>query len=42
MTSPADRKAAEQADADEYFMKPVVIKQLDRAVRQFCPALGDS
>lgn len=38
--SPADRKAAEEAGADEYFVKPVVIKQLDRVVRQYFPAFG--
>lgn len=38
--SPADRNAAEEAGADEYFVKPVVIKQLDRVVRQYFPAFG--
>lgn len=39
--STADRKAAEQAGADEYFVKPVVMKQLDRVVKQYFPAFGD-
>jgi CheY-like chemotaxis protein len=38
--STADRKAAEQAGADEYFVKPVVMKQLDRVVKQYFPAFG--
>ncbi|KAJ5880819.1 uncharacterized protein N7473_011872 [Penicillium subrubescens] len=38
--SSADRNAAEEAGADEYFVKPVVIKQLDRVVRQYFPAFG--
>jgi CheY-like chemotaxis protein len=36
--SPADRKAAEEAGADEYFVKPVVPKQLDRVLKQYFPA----
>lgn len=36
--SPADRKAAEEAGADEYFVKPVIPKQLDRVVKQYFPA----
>ncbi|KAF3385263.1 Histidine protein kinase DivJ [Penicillium rolfsii] len=38
--SPADRNAAEKAGADDYFVKPVVLKQLDRVVRQYFPAFG--
>lgn len=38
--SPADRNAAEHAGADEYFVKRVVIKQLDRVVKQYFPASG--
>ncbi|KAJ5628491.1 histidine kinase HHK3p [Penicillium lividum] len=36
--SPSDRAAAEVAGADEYLVKPVVIKQLDRFVKQYFPA----
>lgn len=36
--SPSDRAAAEDAGADEYLVKPVVIKQLDRFVKQYFPA----
>jgi signal transduction histidine kinase/CheY-like chemotaxis protein len=36
--SPADRKAAENAGADEYFVKPVGIKLLDRSVKQYFDA----
>ncbi|KAJ6002424.1 histidine kinase HHK3 [Penicillium sp. IBT 35674x] len=35
--SPSDRAAAEDAGADEYLVKPVVIKQLDRFVKQYFP-----
>jgi signal transduction histidine kinase/CheY-like chemotaxis protein len=38
--SPADRDAAEEAGADEYFVKPVIIKQLDRVITQYFPAFG--
>lgn len=40
--SPADRTNAEEAGADEYFVKPVVLKQLDRVVRHYFPAFGSS
>jgi signal transduction histidine kinase/ActR/RegA family two-component response regulator len=36
--SPSDRVAADGAGADEFFVKPVVIKQLDRVIAQFFPA----
>ncbi|KAJ5771983.1 hypothetical protein N7520_002512 [Penicillium odoratum] len=38
--SAADRNAAEHAGADEYFVKPVVIKQLDRVLKQCFPDFG--
>ncbi|KAJ5655196.1 histidine kinase HHK3 [Penicillium longicatenatum] len=36
--SPSDRAAADDAGADEYLVKSVVIKQLDRFVKQYFPA----
>ncbi|KAJ5776868.1 histidine kinase HHK3 [Penicillium odoratum] len=36
--SPSDRAAAAHAGTDEYLVKPVVIKQLDRVVKQYFPA----
>ena len=36
--SPADRKAASQAGADEYFVKPVALKPLDRAIAKYFPS----
>lgn len=36
--SPADRKAAEAAGAEEYFVKPVGVKILDRGVKQYFDA----
>jgi len=35
--SPADRKAASEAGADEYFVKPVGLKPLDRAISEYFP-----
>ena len=35
--SPSDRYAAEEAEADEYFVKPVGIKLLDRGVKRYFP-----
>jgi DNA-binding response OmpR family regulator len=34
---PTDRTEAEGAGADEYFVKPVGIKLLDRSVQQYFP-----
>ncbi|KAJ5938564.1 histidine kinase HHK3 [Penicillium verhagenii] len=36
--SPSDRIAAEDAGTNEYLVKPVVIKELDRVVKQYFPA----
>ncbi|KAI8627178.1 histidine kinase HHK3 [Xylariaceae sp. FL1651] len=36
--SPADKIATEEAGADEYFVKPVGLKVLDRGVKQYFPA----
>jgi len=36
--SPADRISADEAGADEYFVKPVGIKLLDHAVKRYFPA----
>lgn len=36
--NPADRSAAENVGADEYFVKPVGVKVLDRGVRRYFPA----
>ncbi|KAJ5309565.1 uncharacterized protein N7443_002026 [Penicillium atrosanguineum] len=36
--SPSDRIAANDAGVDEYFVKPVVIKQLDRVIKSYFPA----
>ncbi|PSR79602.1 histidine kinase HHK3 [Coniella lustricola] len=36
--SPADRQAADDAGADEYFVKPVGIKVLDSNVKRYFPA----
>ncbi|KAJ5372720.1 histidine kinase HHK3 [Penicillium concentricum] len=38
--SPADRKDAEATGADEFFVKPVSIKQLDRVVKRYFPAFS--
>ncbi|KAJ5114028.1 histidine kinase HHK3 [Penicillium angulare] len=38
--SVADRKAADSAGADEYFVKPVVLKQLDQVIQQYFPAFS--
>lgn len=35
--SAADRNAADKAEADEYFVKPVVLKQLDRTIMEYFP-----
>ena len=40
--SPVDRTSAEDAGADEYFVKPVGIKLLDRAVKQYFAEFKDS
>lgn len=40
--SPADIIAANGAGADEFFVKPVVIKQLDRVIKQYFPAFQAS
>jgi CheY-like chemotaxis protein len=34
----ADKTAAKEAGGDEYFVKPVILQQLDRAVRRHFPA----
>jgi len=36
--SPSDRKAADDVGADDYYVKPVGIKLLDRGVKQYFPA----
>ncbi|KAJ5674150.1 histidine kinase HHK3 [Penicillium macrosclerotiorum] len=36
--SVADRNAADEAGADEYFVKPVILTQLDRLIQQYFPA----
>jgi CheY-like chemotaxis protein len=35
--NPADRSAAENVGADEYFVKPVGVKVLDRGVQRYFP-----
>lgn len=40
--SPVDRMGAEDAGADEYYVKPMGIKLLDRAVTQYFPEFQDS
>ncbi|KAJ5678345.1 histidine kinase HHK3 [Penicillium maclennaniae] len=40
--SPSDRIAANGAGADEFFVKPVVIKQLDRVIKRYFPAFEPS
>ncbi|OQD75041.1 hypothetical protein PENDEC_c008G00909 [Penicillium decumbens] len=40
--SPSDRMAAGAAGGDEFFVKPVVIKQLDRVLKQYFPAFEGS
>ncbi|KAH8678546.1 histidine kinase HHK3 [Xylariales sp. PMI_506] len=40
--SPTDKTDAEEAGADEYFVKPVGIKVLDRSVKQYFPAFESS
>jgi signal transduction histidine kinase/ActR/RegA family two-component response regulator len=40
--SPTDRTSADDAGADEYFVKPVGIKLLDRAVKRYFPAFEAS
>ncbi|KAL4876855.1 hypothetical protein BJY04DRAFT_199338 [Aspergillus karnatakaensis] len=37
----ADKTAAKQAGGDEYFVKPVVIQQLDRVIKRHFPAFTD-
>jgi CheY-like chemotaxis protein len=34
----ADKTAAKEAGGDDYFVKPVILQQLDRAVRRHFPA----
>lgn len=38
--SPSDRVSADSAGADEYFVKPVGVKLLDRGLKQYFPTFG--
>ncbi|KAJ5489318.1 hypothetical protein N7539_004208 [Penicillium diatomitis] len=40
--SPSDRKATELVGVNEYFVKPVVVKQLDRVVKTYFPSFMES
>ena len=40
--SPSDKTAAEAAGGDEFFVKPVIIKQLDRVLDRYFPAFEAS
>ncbi|KAI2790149.1 hypothetical protein POX_d05654 [Penicillium oxalicum] len=40
--SPSDREATELAGVDEYFVKPVIVKQLDLIVKKHFPAFAGS